>query len=181
MPQHGFARCNSWTIVKNYDDEDSAGISLSLNLKDVTNARGDNGNWAVGGDFDCMLTMEIKVQASSLTTSLSILNTGENAFDFQTLFHTYYLVNDHQALNARECNVSGLEGYVCEDKISGESYIMGSTPIVIDSNVDHIYTPPEGKDVVDVTIRTGGETSVSIQAYGFVDGEKVPTSCVVWK
>lgn len=180
MPQHGFARCNLWTIVKEYDNDESAGISLSLNLKDVTSARGDEGRWAEGGDFDCMLTMEIKIQASSLTTTLNIVNTGETAFEFQTLFHTYYLVNDHQALNARECNVVGLEGYLCEDKISGESYIMGSSPIVIDANVDHIYTPPEGKDVVDVTIKTGGETSVSLKAFGSVDGEKVPTSCVVW-
>jgi glucose-6-phosphate 1-epimerase len=179
MPQHGFARCNLWTVEKAYDDDESAGLCLTLNLNQVTNARG--GEWAEGGNLDCILTMEIKVQASSLTTTLKIVNSGETAFDFQTLFHTYYLVNDHEALNATNCNVLGLEGYLCEDKISGESYIMGANPIIIDSNVDHVYTPQEGNDHVRVKIKTGGESLVNLEAFGFVNGNKVPTSCVVWK
>jgi hypothetical protein len=43
MPQHGFARCNLWTVEGAYDEEDSAGIMLTLALADVKNARGASG------------------------------------------------------------------------------------------------------------------------------------------
>jgi glucose-6-phosphate 1-epimerase len=179
MPQHGFARCNLWTVEGAYDEEDSAGIMLTLVLADVKNARG--GKWAEGGELDCTLALHVNVQPSSLTTTLTIVNSGDKAFAFQTLFHTYYFVDQHQALDSEKCNVIGLEGYTCEDKISGESYIMGSKPVIIDSNIDHIYTPPEGKYSVEVKIQTGGDTAASLKAFGFVDGKEVPTSCVVWK
>lgn len=191
MVQHGFARNTMWTLEddKSFDTDESAGITLSLALNNVkTSARGSAGEWAASStseqELDCLLTMEIKISASSLTTTLTITNTGLTSFDFQTLFHTYYHVDQHDALNSKKCNVVGLEGYICEDKISGETYTTDATPIGIDSNVDRIYTPPSSDDgkrnVLDITIMTGGDTSASLKAFGTVDGKEVPTSCVVW-
>jgi glucose-6-phosphate 1-epimerase len=179
MPQHGFARCNSWNVQDSYDNEESAGMTFTLDWKDVTQGKGD-GAWS-NGTFDCTLKLHVQVQASSLTTTLTIQNKGSMSFDFQTLFHTYFLVQQHQALKADQCHVIGLEGYQCEDKISGDTYTCSSQPIIIDSNIDHIYTPPEGKLDVQITVKTGNETFATMDAFGFVNGQKVPTSCVVWK
>jgi glucose-6-phosphate 1-epimerase len=181
MPQHGFLRNNVWTVNESskYDSDQAAGVSLDLKLSEVVNARG--GKWAEGTDLDCELVLNIKVQPNALTTTLTIKNTGTKSFDFQTLFHTYYLVADHQALNKEHCNVKGLEGYSCDDKITGESYIQGSDPIVIDGEVDRVYNPPADKPAVEIVIQTGSGTFAQLKASGFVDGKEVLASCVVWK
>lgn len=179
MPQHGFLRNNLWTVNRQFDDAASAGIVLSLKLKDVVHARG--GKWAEGGgDLDCTVTMQVTIDASSLTQTLTIVNTSATAFDFQTLFHTYYEVANHEALDKDQCNVTGLEGYTCGDKITGETYVIGSNPIFIDRNVDRVYTPPAEKKVVELDIKTGGGTTARLKAFGTVDGKEVSTSCVVW-
>lgn len=187
MPQHGFLRNNQWTVDESskFDSEQAAGISLSLKLADVKNSRGEAGQskckWAEGTDLDCTVTMSLKIDASSLTQTLTIQNTATKPFDFQTLFHTYYNVNSHQALDKDQCNVKGLEGYHCSDKITGEEYTTGSDPIFIDRNIDHVYSPPDGKNVVDITVMTGADTTANLRAFGVLDGKDLPTSCVVWK
>jgi glucose-6-phosphate 1-epimerase len=179
MPQHGYARCNVWCIQESYDNEESAGMILTLDLENVRQGKGD-GAWS-NGTFDCQLKLHVQVQASSLTTTLNIQNKGSVSFDFQALFHTYFLVQQHQALNADQCHVIGLEGYQCDDKISGDTYICNNQPIVVDSNIDQIYTPPEGKLDVNITVKTGNETFATLKAFGFISGQQVPASCVIWK
>lgn len=182
LPQHGFLRNNMWTVDRQYDDAAKAGIVLTLNLKDVVHGRGSS-KWAADTTtYDCHLTMEVSFDAKSLTQTLTVINAdGAPAFDFQTLYHTYYLVANSEALNKETCNVSGLEGYSCEDKISGDVYEMTDGPVVIDCNVDRVYTPPPSKNTMDLTIQTGAGTSLNLKGFGTVDGKEVPTSCVVWK
>lgn len=185
MPQHGFLRNNPWTVdeASVYDSDEAAGISLSLKLADVKNSRGEAGQskWAEGTDLNCTVIMSLKIDDSSLTQTLTIQNTATKPFDFQTLFHTYYHVNNHQALDKDKCNVKGLEGYHCSDKITGEEYILGPEPIFIDRLIDHVYSPPDGKNVVDITVKTGADTTAKLRAYALLDGKEIPTSCVVWK
>jgi D-hexose-6-phosphate mutarotase len=66
------------------------------------------------------------------------------------------------------------------DKITNEEYTLGADPITIGGMVDRIYTPPEGKDVVDVTIGVGRDKTIKMTATGLLDGSSVPVSCVVW-
>lgn len=180
MPQHGFLRNNVWQVDEEsvYDRQDSAGINYTLTLKDVKNSRG--GKWDEHTELDCFCVYSIKIEASKMTTTLGIKNISSKPFDFQTLLHTYYLVDGNAALDASQCYVKGLEGYAVHDKINDEKYKLGGDPVVIDKLTDRVYTPPTGKDAVAVTIGVGAGKTMHMSATGLVDGATVPVSCVVW-
>lgn len=180
MPQHGFLRSNFWTVNESsaFDEAESAGISYSLALKDVKNSRG--GVWDEATQFDCECVYSIKIGGSSMTTSLEIKNTGDKAFGFQTLQHTYFLVEGGAAQDPAQCYVKGLEGYTVSDKISNEEYICSGDPVTIPDNVDRVYNPPKGKDAVEVTIGVGNNKTIKLGATGTLDGSVYPPSCVVW-
>ena len=162
-----------------FDNEEGAGISLKLSLKDVVNARG--GKWDVGTNLDCKCTFTVKIDAKSMENTITMENTGTEAFEFQVLLHTYYLVADKKALDGSVCNVKGLEGYAVSDKISGQDYILGSDPITIPEQIiDRVYTPPEGKVDLEVTVAAGPTNAIILKASGQVDGQPVPISGVVW-
>lgn len=110
MPQHGFLRVNNWTADETsaFDTAESAGITFSLGLKDVNAARG--GIWDEQTLFDCQCLYHVSIDGTKLTTTLEIQNTGEKLFNFQTLLHTYYLVDGKQAMDGTNCYVKGLEG-----------------------------------------------------------------------
>lgn len=59
------------------------------------------------------LVYEVEIQRSSLKTSLTIKNTGNDDFDFTTLLHTYLKVPDIQ-----ECTISGFQGCSYVDKVT---------------------------------------------------------------
>lgn len=180
MPQHGFLRDNFWKCDESsaYDNESEAGISYSLDLKDVKNSRG--GSWDENTAFDCTCVYCIKISASSMTTTLEIKNAGGKAFDFQTLQHTYLMVDGKSAQDPAQCYVNGLEGYTVVDKISNEEYVWDSKPVTIPDNVDRVYNPPTGKDVVNVVVGVGDGKTLKLTASGTLDGASTPVSCVVW-
>ena len=180
MPQHGFLRNNFWMVdeASAYDNEDSAGISYTIGLVDAKNSRG--GKWDKETDLDCSCVYSIKIEAEKMTTTIEIKNTSEKSFDFQTLQHTYYMVDNHSALDSSQCFVKGLAGYSVIDKVTGAKYVLGGDPVSIDGSVDRIYNPPSGKDVVDVVIGIGSGKTMKMTAIGSLDGSPVPVSCVVW-
>jgi glucose-6-phosphate 1-epimerase len=47
---------------------------------------------------------------------------------------------------------------------------------VIKGETDHVYNPPSGKIVVDVTIGVGNENIMKLK----VDGKDEPVSCIIW-
>mmetsp|Transcript_10482 Transcript_10482/g.15003 ORF Transcript_10482/g.15003 Transcript_10482/m.15003 type:complete len:323 (+) Transcript_10482:43-1011(+) len=181
-PQHGFLRRNKWKVVEGsqFDTDDSAGVSLELELKDVTVARGD-GTWGNDTTLNCKCVYTVKIDANSMTNTLAMENLGSEAFDFQVLLHTYYLVAMGKALDHELCNVKGFEGYLVDDKVSGETYTLGSDPVTIpEVIIDRVYTPPSGKIDLNLTIAAGTDNMVELKANGDVDGTAVPVSGVVW-
>ena len=128
MPQHGFLRNNLWCADKSsaYDNKDSAGISYTFRLNDAKNGRG--GKWDENTDLDVVCVYSVKIEAEKMTTSLEIKNTSSKHFNFQTLQHTYYLVEGNAALDASQCYVKGLEGYAVVDKITNRRIHFGSRP-----------------------------------------------------
>ncbi|KAL3940269.1 MAG: hypothetical protein SGBAC_005163 [Bacillariaceae sp.] len=180
MPQHGFLRNNFWKVddSSTYDNESGAGISLTLHLGDVKNSRG--GKWDENTKYDVLATFSINVEATKLTTELSITNTAGEKFDFQTLQHTYFRVEHGAAYDPTQCYVKGLEGYAVSDKISNEEYTLGADPIVLEGNVDRVYSPQSGKDVVSVSIGVGSGKVMKLTASGTCEDSIVPVSCVVW-
>uniref|UniRef100_A0A7R9WVA2 glucose-6-phosphate 1-epimerase n=1 Tax=Craspedostauros australis TaxID=1486917 RepID=A0A7R9WVA2_9STRA len=181
MPQHGFLRRNTWTQLQAFDDDEAAGVSYQLALKSVQEARG--GIWAEDTAFDCVCTYDIKITPTKMITTLSFENTGDKAFEFQTLQHTYFHVDDHAAYDPTKCFVKGLEGYNLVDKIDSANTgkICGSDSVVLDALTDRVYEPPSGTNKVDVAVGVGGSAgTVKMVATGTVDGKEVPVSCVVW-
>jgi glucose-6-phosphate 1-epimerase len=181
MPQHGFLRNNYWIAGECYDNGEEAGCDLTLSLKDVVNGRGD-GFWKDGeSGVDCSAILSIKITAASLTTIMTIQNTGSNAFDYQTLFHTYYKIHGSTALDHKYCNITGLSGYKLFDQLTKEEWIQGDEPVVVDREVDCIFHPQDGKTTLEVEIQTGNDHSkVTVHSTAAVDGELVPVSAVVW-
>ncbi|KAK1747626.1 glucose-6-phosphate 1-epimerase [Skeletonema marinoi] len=180
--QHGFLRRNKWTVVEGseFDTDDAAGIKLELELKDVTVARGD-GTWGNDTKLNCKCILTVSIDDKSMTNTLEMQNLGTDAFDFQVLLHTYYLVAMGKALDHELCNVKGFEGYMVDDKVSGETYTLGSDPVTIpDVIIDRVYTPPDGTIDLNLTIAAGVDNLVELTANGDVDGTKVPVSGVVW-
>ena len=180
MPQHGFLRTNFWKADESsvFDDEEEAGITYSLDLKDVKSSRG--GKWDEDTEYDCKFRYTVKISASKMTTSLEITNTGDKAFEFQTLQHTYFMVDAKSAQDPAQCYVQGLEGYCVVDKVTNTEYPNREAPVVIPDNVDRVYNPPDGKDVVEVVIGVGGGKRIKLTAIGTLDGTSTPVSCVVW-
>jgi glucose-6-phosphate 1-epimerase len=182
MPQHGFARNSRWTLTNTFDNADSAGMEFTLDLKHVTESRGD-GAWSLAsGSHDCKLVYLVQVEPEKFTTTLTVENSGSTSFHFQALFHTYYLVQNHAALDPKQCFVKGLEGYNVHDKITSQQYVNGADPVVIDRLTDRVYTPPSSISTgeVCVEIGVGGGHTIHLIATSKVDGQNVPTSCVVW-
>ena len=181
MPQHGFSRRNVWTETKTWDESGSAGCSYELNFPDdVSDGRGKSNPWE-GDDLKCTLVLECDFNGDTMTTSMKMKNTGSKTFPFQSLLHTYYQVAGSAALDGTQCYVKGLRGYTCKDKVTKEAdYTLGADPVTISCATDRVYTPPSGKNVVDVTIGVGNSKRLNLKAMGSVDGVEVPTSCVVW-
>lgn len=179
MPQHGFLRTNLWSVDEStrFDSPESgAGITLTLPLSQAVNSRG--GKWdKETTKYNCLVSFQVTVTASSLVTTLTIQNTGSTEFDFQALQHTYLKVEN--ALDPATCHVTGLEGYDCDDKISGQQYKLSNEPIIIDGNVDRVYSTKSKKDL-HALVKTGVESSVEVKATGTVNGEPVHISGVVW-
>jgi glucose-6-phosphate 1-epimerase len=180
MPQHGFLRNNFWRAdeASLYDNESGAGISYSLSLDEVKNSRG--GPWDDSTEFNCKCIYSIKIDGTKMTTSLEIQNTGIKPFGFQTLQHTYLMVDGRSAQDPSQCYVTGLEGYSVSDKITNEDYTWESKPVTIPDNVDRVYNPPTGKEVVDVIVGVGGGKTLKLSASGTLNGASTPVSCVVW-
>lgn len=181
MPSHGFLRCNYWKVGECYDNDNEAGCDFTLHLTDVVSARGE-GAWSSSNPTtNCSLILSVTVKATSLITTLTIKNTGDEQFDYQTLLHTYYKINNSKALCNTSCNVLGLDGYNVDDKITNEKNVQGEYPIGIDREVDRIYTPPADKPKLDVIICTGEDGSkVSLKANATEGDTDIPVSVVVW-
>lgn len=180
MPQHGFLRNNYWTEVLNSRfDNESAGISMELSLKDVVNSRG--GKWDTNTKLDAKCTYTVKILPDGFTTTICMANLGEESFNFQVLLHNYFLVQDRMALNGELCNVKGLEGYNVDDKVSGEKYTCDK-PVTIPQKliIDRVYDPPKKTIDLNLTISAGPSNNLSLNASGEVDGKPVNVSGVIW-
>ena len=192
MPQHGFARQNMWAVKEGsqHDSAEHAGVALSLSLSDVSAGRGENNMWseeqAKTDGTDCRLTLDIKVDGTSLTTTLVVENTGSDAFNFNCLQHTYFAVDGHAAQNPKQCYVHGLGGYSVIDKIdaanNGKVASYDEDIDLTPGEVDRVYVHPEEKKSVGVKIGVGGGLgkTVRMEAMGEIDESPVPVSCVVW-
>lgn len=193
MPEGGYLQHNNWTcdLDYKYDAKSDAAVQYSLNSSHVSNARG-HGLWAaaepgaVSYRADCIYN--IKVRGPQLTAALTIKNPSSsraNTFPFQLLFHCYFKVANEAAMDAEECYVKGLEGYIRQDK-AGDSKIMeeqSAEPVVLKQEEEtHFVFDPKGhmKKDLDVIVGIGEERSIQLTASAKIDDTEIPVTCVVW-
>eukprot|EP00588_Corethron_pennatum_P026002 CAMPEP_0194317644 /NCGR_PEP_ID=MMETSP0171-20130528/14383_1 /TAXON_ID=218684 /ORGANISM="Corethron pennatum, Strain L29A3" /LENGTH=324 /DNA_ID=CAMNT_0039074327 /DNA_START=65 /DNA_END=1039 /DNA_ORIENTATION=+ len=193
MPQHGFLRVNRWTVGAQNDGDGASSCEFTLDTSDAPKARG--GDWSVGGKHACVVTLTVSVGGDTLTTVLSVTNRSDHPIpNTQALFHTYYSVAG-DSLDPRGCRVEGLGGYTVRDQIVPENAGTGGDAVIVDKEVDRIYSPPTETPDLDLTVVTGPEepcadepfevgrwgSAVRVRASAEVSGAgKVPVACVVW-
>lgn len=189
MPQHGFARNNRWTLLTSSSKKEEEAI-LELHYKNqVVNGIGTKGFWSSkDGDHDVTLRLTVRIQAESISTTLDITNTSTNNTpldNLQALFHTYYQIENHAALDPDMCAVlSGLDGYSIIDKVTASSTPSchpPNTSITVTGEVDRIYNPPTDKKSLNVIIQTGTNSKIDLTAEASIGGSPpLPVSVVVW-
>lgn len=125
-PQHGFARIKQWKLAA-----DSSEIP-AFTLEDD---EGTRKMW----NHKFKLEYRVDLCKDSLTTSLTVNNTGSDAFSFTTLLHTYFRVND-----ISKTRIRGLNGLNFVDKVHGGEHKEIRDLVVIDENYDRVYQDSKG-------------------------------------
>ncbi|CAD6590031.1 MAG: hypothetical protein ASARMPRED_004532 [Alectoria sarmentosa] len=137
LPQHGFARTTKWEYLGKSSSESStlpnssgdSSVKLDFGL---SNAMLDKipSEWK---NYQFGITYSVTLGRDDLETSLAIRNTGEKDFEFQTLLHSYWAVD-----NISDVSVSGLEKISFADKVGGGKE-EESGAITVSSEVDRVY------------------------------------------
>eukprot|EP00730_Choanoeca_flexa_P019377 TRINITY_DN9460_c0_g1_i1.p1 TRINITY_DN9460_c0_g1~~TRINITY_DN9460_c0_g1_i1.p1 ORF type:complete len:342 (+),score=62.48 TRINITY_DN9460_c0_g1_i1:3-1028(+) len=126
-PNHGFARISQWQLAaSSRADMDAVNAEFELVANDQTKAM-----W----DFDFKLRYVVSLSEDELSTTFVIKNTGDKAFSFETLLHTYFRVPD-----IRKFKLHGLGGVSYRDQLQSLKEIREERDVItIDENVDRIY------------------------------------------
>ena len=184
MPQHGFARVNTWELVSTTQEDTAATATYRLELQNVVAGRGEHNMWSIEqakkDGTDCQLTYVVRLEAQKLTTTLTAVNTGQTTFPVETLLHTYYAIQTPH--DADKTFVEGLGDYSIVDKVSKKSGHLQPTneKVVLDGETDRDFHPAANQTVAKVVLTDSG-TAIQIEASGYKQEKtEVPVSCVVW-
>ncbi|KMZ75173.1 putative Aldose 1-epimerase [Zostera marina] len=81
MQQHGFARNMNWSVVDSKDSQEEP--TVTFELKDTPYSRS---MW----DFSFHALYKVALNSNSLSTTLTVKNTDDKAFSFNSALHTYF-------------------------------------------------------------------------------------------
>jgi len=156
-PKHGFARnSGAWKVLRTSTTPHPC-VVLELSDDESTRAVFPFSGWKL----QFAVTLD---SASSISTSMSVLNAGEADLSFTTALHTYFKVAD-----CSKVTVVGLKDVTYEDSTKGgASSSQEEEALAIKGEVDRVYlnTPSEAY-IVD------GPRAIRILKMGFNDA-------VVW-
>lgn len=146
LPQHGFARITKWeylgktssesSTLPNSSGDSSVKLDFGLSNTMLDNIPSEWKNYQFG------VTYSVTLSKDDLETSLAIRNTGEKDFEFQTLLHSYWAID-----NISDVSVSGLEKVSFADKVGGGKK-EESGAITISSEVDRVYHLDPTQEIV---------------------------------
>ncbi|XP_065836916.1 uncharacterized protein [Oscarella lobularis] len=125
-PQHGFARTSLWKVAKEPTVESGSAVA-AFELEDSEQTRAMWNN-------RFKLTYTVIVGDHQMETNLDIKNTGDTSFDFTTLLHTYFRVED-----VTKTTVDGLKGCKVFDKVHKETRTEDRDLVKISSETDAVY------------------------------------------
>ncbi|KYK54558.1 Aldose 1-epimerase family protein [Drechmeria coniospora] len=154
LPQHGFARNVRWEFLgKSTSEGSSSNVKLDFGLSSEGIDEATRSLWP----YSFGLLYSVTLDRESLNTTLVITNDGNEPFEIQTLFHTYFRVQDIASVQ-----VGGLEDASYTDRVGGTKTEAGtSSPLTIAGETDRVYqlTKDSKKAIV---ISDGGEPRFNI-------------------
>ncbi|KAK9461478.1 galactose mutarotase-like domain-containing protein [Lipomyces oligophaga] len=153
LPQHGFARLSDWEFL-GQTTASPLTVQFGLGPENVPDEFTDI--WS----FDFTLIYTVTLDKTSLTSALTITNPGPVAWDFQTLFHTYFKIP-----NVDVVSVTGLGGVTVKDKAAKSEYSAKEADVTIACEVDRVYENVSKP----VDIVSSGTKIFEIERYGLDD------------
>lgn len=129
LPRHGFARTSAWEVTDIRQFEDSVIAVFTLNSDEVTE---DIWPHRFRAEFT------VAVSGSRLDLELDVENTEEEggpSFDFQAALHTYLKVKE-----VEQAPLTGLHGLRYRDRCDGQDKEDTGTELLVDDEVDRLYT-----------------------------------------
>lgn len=134
-PAHGFVRNRQWAVSGSESLADGS-TKVVMSLIDTDETRK---TWP----HPFRLSIEITV-GDSLTVALVTQNSGDKSVTISQALHTYFHVGD-----ISKVRVLGLDGIEYLDKAADSALKTQSGPVIIDGEVDRIYTDVTGELVID--------------------------------
>ena len=136
LPRHGFARTCRWAMVEDAAAADAkqgaCSVTLALQSHKVIKAL-----WPYA--FGCALT--VSLEDERLVMTLTVNNSGSEAFSFQAALHTYLAIGALESIG-----LSGLDGYDFEDcTAAGGNAVKPHTPLQPFEAIDRIYFNAPGQ------------------------------------
>ncbi len=125
-PAHGFARLMPWTLVgTNVEADGAIVLVLRLSSNEATRKL-----WPFDFEATCSVTV-----GKTLTTALTIKNTGTDASTYTEALHTYFTVG-----NVKEVSITGLAKTDYLDKTrNAVRMTQGDEPITFTEETDRPY------------------------------------------
>ncbi|WP_229217685.1 aldose epimerase family protein [Massilia forsythiae] len=145
--RHGFARVSTWRVADSSEQDGAACATLVLSREDLAP------QLASAWPHPFELKLHVTIRARALTLALEVRNTGTAAFPFAAALHTYYLVEDVEAVR-----IDGVqaETVAITDKLDQIFERVGDT-IGFDTGADKL------------TLRQSGFTDAVVWNPGAVD------------
>ncbi|SPO02150.1 related to P.ciliare possible apospory-associated protein [Cephalotrichum gorgonifer] len=148
LPQHGFARNVKWEFLGKSTSEGESSVKLDFGLSWATLPE----DWRTKWEHKFGLVYSVTLAPGSLSTALVVSNEGDEAFEFQSLLHTYLSVDDIQNVQ-----IAGLDNSPYIDKVPSATAKTQSGLIAFSGETDRVYSPPTPPSD-PVTVQEGGKT-----------------------
>ncbi|XP_078582484.1 uncharacterized protein LOC144865542 [Branchiostoma floridae x Branchiostoma japonicum] len=144
-PTHGFARTSRWELEEGPQKDSNGNATVVYSLVDTEETRR---LW----NHKFKLTYTLVFGDTAFKTTLNVKNTGETTFNFTTLLHNYFRVDDIRAVT-----VSGMQGLEYIDKTRNfEKFTESRELSTVGEFVDYIYINTPSSHVI--TGINGGRT-----------------------
>ncbi|MGK5048357.1 D-hexose-6-phosphate mutarotase [Janthinobacterium sp. GB4P2] len=154
--RHGFARVATWQLAASGEADGAAHAEFTLQHTDLPEAIGATWPYAF------TLRLRVAVQDQSLELSLSVHNTGEQAFPFSAALHSYFAIDQ-----LSEARVGGLQRVRYSDETPQDA-LQAEELLQFTDKLDRIYYQLPGA----LHLQSGSHT-LRLEQQGFTDA-------VVW-
>ena len=154
--RHGFARVSHWRLGDSGVDGEETFAELLLEQTDLAP------HLAAAWPFGFTLRLRLALCPAGLNLSLSVRNTGGEAFPFSAALHSYYLVDQ-----LADCRLAGLQ-YVRFSDDGGNVALQETAALAFPGKLDRIYYQLPAALTLDA-----GSATLRLEQEGFTDA-------VVW-